>query len=47
LTIDKNIVTANILTQNAGISKQVKEHGKAKKMKISGSALDLKVEVEL
>jgi len=47
LTIDKERVTANISTQNKTISKQVKEHAKAKKMKISGTELDLKVEVKL
>ncbi len=47
LTIDKDRVTANIVTQTKTISKQVKEHAKAKKMKISGAGLDLKVEVKL
>ncbi len=47
LTIDKNMVSADIMTQNSKISKQVKEHGKAKKMKISGSGLNVKVEVKL
>ena len=47
LTIDKDRVTANIVTQTKTISKQVKEHAKAKKMKITGAELDLKVEVKL
>ena len=47
LTIDKNTITANIVTQTKTISKQVKEYAEAKKMKITGAGLDLKVEVKL
>ena len=47
LTIDKGTISARIVTQSASISKQVKEHAKVKKMKVTGSGLDLKVEVKL
>jgi ribosomal protein L31E len=49
LTIDKNVVSAVVSTQNKEISKQVKEHAKVKKMKTTdmGTGLDLKVEVKL
>ena len=47
LTINKNIVSATIATQNKAISKQVSEHAKIQKMKITATGLDLKVEVKL
>ena len=47
LTINKNSVSATIATQNKAISKQVSEHAKIKKMKITATGLDLKVEVKL
>ncbi len=47
LTIDKNRVRAIISTQNRAISKQVSEHAKVKKMKVTANGLDLKVEVNL
>ena len=47
LSIDKNSVSAAITTQNKAISKQVSEHAKIKKMKVTATGLDLKVEVKL
>jgi len=47
LTINKNTVSATIATQNKAISKQVSEHAKIQKMKITATGLDLKVEVKL
>jgi len=47
LTINKNSVSATIATQNKAISKQVSEHAKIQKMKITATGLDLKVEVKL
>jgi hypothetical protein len=47
LTIDKNTITANISTQSKAISKQVSEHAKIKKMKVTATGLNLKVEVKL
>ena len=47
LSIDKNSISATITTENQSISKQVSQHAKAKKMKVSATGLDLKVEVKL
>ena len=47
LTIDKNSISAIISTQNQTISKQVSEHAKAKKMKVTATGLELKVEVKI
>ena len=47
LSIDKNSISANIATQNKSISKQVSEHAKIKKMKVTATGLELKVEVKL
>lgn len=47
LTIGKNKITATIQTQNPNIAKQVKNHAKAKSFKVSGTALDVKVEKKL
>ena len=47
LSIDKKIISATISTQNKNISNQVREHAKVKKMKVSASGADLKVEVKL
>ena len=47
LTIDKNSISAIISTQNQAISKQVSEHAKAKKMKVTATGLELKVEVKI
>ena len=47
LSIDKNSISANIATQDKTISKQVSDHAKIKKMKVTATGLDLKVEVKL
>ncbi len=47
LSIDKNSISATIATQNKSISKQVSDHAKIKKMKVTATGLDLKVEVKL
>jgi len=47
LHIEKNKITATISTKNQNINKQVKEHARSKKFKVSGSSLDVKVEKTL
>jgi len=47
LTIAKNRISVTIQTQNKNISKQVKNHAKAKSFKASGNSLDVKVEKRL
>jgi len=47
LNINEKSITANITTANNTIKKQVKEHAAAKKFKISGAGVDLKVEKTL
>jgi len=47
LNISKNKITASIRTQNQTISRQVKNHAKAKSFKSSGTALNVKVEKAL
>jgi len=47
LTIDKNKIRAEINTDNRTINRQVKEHARAKKFKVSGSSLAVKVEKNL
>ena len=47
LNINKSNISATIATQNQNISKQVSDHAKIKKMKVTATGLDLKVEVKL
>jgi hypothetical protein len=47
LNIEKNIIKAEINTNNQTINRQIKAHARAKKFKISGSALTVKVEKSL
>jgi len=47
LNINEKSISATIATQNKSISKQVTDHAKVKKMKVTATGLDLKVEVKL
>jgi len=47
LSIEKNRIKAEIITNNQRINKQVKEHARAKKFKVSGASLTVKVEKSL
>jgi len=47
LSIEKNGIKAEINTNNQTINRQIKEHARAKKFRISGSAISVKVEKNL